>query len=49
VNGKKLSIAVHFGSLKLKKVEIKGIGELVLKELMTLKEGKAEEFVVAGN
>jgi hypothetical protein len=49
VNGKKLSISVHYGSLKLKKVEIKGAPVLVLKQPVTLKEGNTGEFVIAGN
>jgi len=46
VKGGKLAISVHYGKLGLKRVGIKGVGEIVLKTAVILNEGESRDFVI---
>ncbi|HMH34923.1 MAG TPA: GH116 family glycosyl-hydrolase, partial [Puia sp.] len=49
VKAGKITISVHNGGLALKSVEIKGLGELKLKQPVVLKEGNSKEFMVSSH
>jgi hypothetical protein len=46
VEGKKVTIACHFGKVKLKTIELKGAGVLKLSKESEIKEGSEQGFEV---
>ena len=46
VKDKKIIISVHYGTLRLKKIEMKQTGVIELKEPIVLKDGDSKEFMI---